>query len=54
MTRDSAARRLDTGDSFPQLTVRMLGGDTVNLPEDVEGRWCVVLFKLGELASRAR
>jgi len=47
MTQDSDARRLDTGDSFPNLTIRMLGGDAINLPKDVTGHWCVVLFYRG-------
>ena len=47
MTQDSGARRLDTGDTFPQLTIRMLGGDTINLPVDVAGHWSVVLFNRG-------
>ncbi len=47
MTQDSSARRLDTGDSFPQLTIRRLGGDTINLPDDVVGSWSVVLFYRG-------
>ncbi len=47
MTQDTGARRLDTGDTFPKLTIRMLGGDTINLPEDVAGHWCVVLFYRG-------
>jgi hypothetical protein len=47
MTQDVGARRLDTGDTFPALSIHMLGGESVNLPEDVAGRWCVVLFTRG-------
>ena len=47
MPRDPAARRLDTGDAFPPLAIPTLGGDTIHLPEDVAGQWCVVLFTRG-------
>jgi hypothetical protein len=47
MTQEFRTRRLDTGDTFPPLTIRMLGGETIKLPEDVAGNWCVVLFTRG-------
>ena len=47
MAQDFDAHQLDAGDLFPQLTVSLLGGDTLSLPEDVAGHWCVVLFYRG-------
>ena len=47
MAQDFDAKRLDAGDAFPNLTVSLLAGDTISLPEDVAGHWSVVLFDRG-------
>lgn len=41
------AFRLNNGDRFPALTARLLGGGTLHLPDDLAGRWGVVLFNRG-------
>ena len=39
--------RLDNGDPFPQLTAPRVGGDTMTLPGEIEGKWAVVVFYRG-------
>ena len=39
--------RLDNGDRFPALTVDLVGGGTLELPDSVDPGWAVVLFYRG-------
>ena len=41
------AEKLDGGDTFPAISVELVGGGTVNLPGDLEGDYNVVLFYRG-------
>ncbi|MDA0999052.1 MAG: hypothetical protein O2807_00870 [bacterium] len=40
-------RQLDTGDVFPDLAFKKLGGGTISLPGDLAGNWGVILFYRG-------
>ncbi len=39
--------RLHHGDPFPDLSLDLVGGDTLDLPEDVDSGWAVVLVYRG-------
>jgi hypothetical protein len=39
--------RLENGQSFPAIEADKLGGGKIRLPEDLRGRWGVVLFYRG-------
>jgi len=41
------ADKLNGGDQFPHLALTVVGGDTVELPEDIETRYAIVLFYRG-------
>lgn len=30
---------LNPGDDFPDLTLNLIGGGTLSLPRDIEGKW---------------
>ncbi len=38
---------LDTGDMFPRLEMSQIGGEKIVLPNDLLGKWGVVLFYSG-------
>jgi hypothetical protein len=41
------AEKLDTGNIFPTLTVQCVGGKTLALPGDLDGKYKVILFYRG-------
>ena len=43
----SMAARLNTGDSFPRLTLKLVDGRSLALPEGLDARYQVVLFYRG-------
>ncbi|MDT8443545.1 MAG: hypothetical protein RQ722_04590 [Desulfuromonadales bacterium] len=42
------AHRLDTGDSFPKMTLTTTSGDSLALPEALAGHWGILLFYRGD------
>ncbi len=40
-------KRLENGDRFPSLTAARVDGESMSLPEDVEGAWALVAFYRG-------
>ena len=45
--RTSMALKLDAGDSFPDITLNLVGGSTLNLPGDLKSNYSIVLFYRG-------
>ena len=41
------AHKLDAEDSFPDITLNLVGGSTLNLPGDLESNYSIVLFYRG-------
>jgi len=41
------ANKLGIGDSFPSLTVNLVGGGTIALPKDLGPKYGVILFYRG-------
>ncbi len=41
------AEKLGPGAAFPSLTVNQVGGGTINLPGDLDGKYNIVLFYRG-------
>ena len=41
------ADKLHSGDSFPDLSLRIAGGDELSLPGDLETQFTIVLFYRG-------
>ncbi len=41
------ADKLDTGDSFPNLTLNLVGGATLQLPGDLKSTYSIILFYRG-------
>ena len=39
--------KLQQGDRFPSITLNLVGGGQVRIPEDVPGRYASVLFYRG-------
>jgi hypothetical protein len=39
--------RLNNGERFPELGVDLVGGDTLDLPGDIDSGWGVILFFRG-------
>ena len=39
--------KLQQGDRFPSITLNLVGGGQVNLPQDMPGRYAAVLFYRG-------
>ena len=39
--------KLGTGDVFPSLSLKIAGGDTINLPDNLETPLTIVLFYRG-------
>ena len=40
-------RKLQQGDRFPNLTLNLADGSTLRLPEEMPGRYAVLLFYRG-------
>ena len=47
MAYDPDSKRLDAGDRFPRMPIHLIRGETLTLPDDLAGRWGVVLFYRG-------
>ena len=41
------AEKLNTGDSFPKLTLNLVDGATLDLPDGLDARYKVILFYRG-------
>ena len=41
------APKLNTGDAFPQLELKLAGGGTLVLPDGLDARYKVILFYRG-------
>lgn len=41
------AAKLDIGDAFPKLTLNLVGGGTLDLPDGLDGRYKIILFYRG-------
>jgi peroxiredoxin len=41
------ASKLQQGDHFPSLTLKLVSGETVTIPEEMPGRYAAVLFYRG-------
>jgi elongation factor P hydroxylase len=39
--------KLGPGSVFPEMAVNIVGGDPINLPDDLEGKYNVILFYRG-------
>lgn len=39
--------QLDQGATFPDMTLNMLGGTTLTIPEELENRWTVLIILRG-------
>jgi len=39
--------KLDTGSQFPNMSVKLVGGGEIELPNDMDGNYNVVLFYRG-------
>jgi hypothetical protein len=45
--RKSMAAKLDSGDPFPHLTLKLADGGTLELPDGLDARYKVILFYRG-------
>jgi len=41
------AAKLGPGDAFPAMSLNLVGGGSINLPGDLDGRFNIVLFYRG-------
>lgn len=41
------SEKLGIGAAFPKLTLNLVGGDTLDLPDGLEGNYKVILFYRG-------
>lgn len=41
------AKQLTMGDTFPEYTVQTVGGQRLNIPQDLKGDYAVLLFYRG-------
>ncbi len=41
------AEKLDAGQEFPSLTLDIVGGGSLNVPEDMDGKYKVIMFYRG-------
>lgn len=41
------AEKLNTGDTFPSMTLNLVGGGTLNVPEGMDSKYRVILFYRG-------
>jgi len=42
-----AEKKLDRGETFPNIALSVVNGDDLTLPEDVKGSWTVLLAYRG-------
>ena len=47
MTDSTTDLRLQNGQRFPTIEVTTLAGEVLTLPDDLEGKWGVLLFYRG-------
>ena len=40
--------QLDLGDSFPEIDINTVQGTKIRLPDDVRGKWSVILIYRGD------
>ena len=38
---------LEPGNAFPEISLSLVGGDTISIPSDVAGAWVYLLFYRG-------
>lgn len=43
----SGKKVLDGGDAFPNMSLNLTGGGTINLPEGIKGSWTIFLVYRG-------
>ncbi len=41
------AEKLDAGDVFPSLTIDLVGGGTITVPEDMDAKYSIIMFYRG-------
>jgi len=41
------AKKLDAGDPFPKMTLNLLEGGSLTIPDDIDSKYLVVLFYRG-------
>ncbi|MDH3513185.1 MAG: hypothetical protein OER85_20300 [Gammaproteobacteria bacterium] len=41
------AEKLDTGNVFPSLTLQLVDGQSLTVPDDMDGKYKVILFYRG-------
>ena len=41
------ANKLDTGDRFPSMTLTLVGGDSLTIPDDTNASYTIVIFYRG-------
>ncbi len=41
------AEKLNTGDTFPRLSLELVGGGSLTVPDDLESKYKVILFYRG-------
>lgn len=44
---ESMAAKLGIGDAFPSMTLKLVGGGTLDLPQGLDARYKVILFYRG-------
>lgn len=47
MTQLNMTAKLDTGDLFPKLTLQLVGGKSLSVPDDLDAKYKVILFYRG-------
>lgn len=41
------ANKLDTGDLFPSMTLKLAGGGSLTIPDDINASYAIVIFYRG-------
>ena len=41
------AEKLNTGDVFPRMTLNLVGGGRLELPDGLDAKWKIILFYRG-------
>ncbi len=41
------AAKLNTGDTFPRMTLQLVGGGTLDLPDGIDAKYRIVYFYRG-------
>ena len=44
---EAEASMLSPGDTFPNISLSLVGGDDISIPSDMAGSWTYVLFYRG-------